>query len=158
MLAVNKASISFFFHSLSLCICLCICLSICLSFCITLYLFVSFNMNLSLSISFYVFLLFVPVCHSLSCLFPCLSLSSSFKSSFLLLYLSRVLLFSPSFPLSIFLIHSFSILVLAPMISLSLFFILNQDDYGFIVFISCSPETKQGLLPHTITLNDYHIG
>jgi len=33
----------------------------------------------------------------------------------------------------------------------------DQDDYGFIVFISCSPETKQGLLPHTITLNDYHI-
>ena len=33
----------------------------------------------------------------------------------------------------------------------------EDTSYGFIVFISCSPEAKKGLLPNIITLNEYHI-
>jgi len=33
----------------------------------------------------------------------------------------------------------------------------NQEDFGFIVFVSCSPEVKHGMLPHIITLNNYNI-
>ena len=32
----------------------------------------------------------------------------------------------------------------------------ENDDFGFIVFVSCSPEAKRGLLPTMITLNDYN--
>eukprot|EP00092_Neocalanus_flemingeri_P041921 GFUD01045655.1.p1 GENE.GFUD01045655.1~~GFUD01045655.1.p1 ORF type:complete len:545 (-),score=132.58 GFUD01045655.1:10-1644(-) len=33
----------------------------------------------------------------------------------------------------------------------------ESDDFGFIVFVSCSPEAKKGMLPPMITLNDYNI-
>ena len=33
----------------------------------------------------------------------------------------------------------------------------SQEDFGFIVFVSCSPEVKHGMLPHVITLNSYNI-
>jgi hypothetical protein len=33
----------------------------------------------------------------------------------------------------------------------------DQEDFGFIVFVSCSPEVKHGMLPHIITLNNYNI-
>ena len=33
----------------------------------------------------------------------------------------------------------------------------NQEDFGFIVFVSCSPEVKHGMLPNIITLNNYNI-
>lgn len=33
----------------------------------------------------------------------------------------------------------------------------QENSFGFIVFISCSPETKRGLLPNIITLNEYNI-
>jgi len=33
----------------------------------------------------------------------------------------------------------------------------ENEDFGFIVFVSCSPEAKRGLLPPMITLNDYNI-
>lgn len=33
----------------------------------------------------------------------------------------------------------------------------SQEDFGFIVFVSCSPEVKHGMLPHIITLNNYNI-
>ena len=31
------------------------------------------------------------------------------------------------------------------------------EDFGFIVFVSCSPEAKRGMLPPLMTLNDYNI-
>jgi hypothetical protein len=34
----------------------------------------------------------------------------------------------------------------------------EDQAFAFIVFVSCSPEAKRGLLPHVITLNDYNIG
>jgi hypothetical protein len=34
----------------------------------------------------------------------------------------------------------------------------EDQNFAFIVFVSCSPEAKRGLLPHVITLNDYNIG
>ena len=33
----------------------------------------------------------------------------------------------------------------------------ESDDFGFIVFVSCSPEAKRGMLPPLMTLNDYNI-
>lgn len=33
----------------------------------------------------------------------------------------------------------------------------GQEDFGFIVYVSCSPEQKCGMLPHIITLNNYNI-
>jgi len=33
----------------------------------------------------------------------------------------------------------------------------NTEDFGFIVFISSSPEAKRGLFPPIMTLNDYNI-
>ena len=33
----------------------------------------------------------------------------------------------------------------------------ESDDFGYIVFVSCSPEAKRGLLPPLMTLNDYNI-
>ena len=33
----------------------------------------------------------------------------------------------------------------------------DSDDFGFIVFVSCSPEAKQGMFPPIMTLNDYNI-
>ena len=33
----------------------------------------------------------------------------------------------------------------------------ESDDCGYIVFMSCSPEAKRGLLPPLMTLNDYNI-
>jgi hypothetical protein len=34
----------------------------------------------------------------------------------------------------------------------------EDQNFSFIVFVSCSPEAKRGLLPHVITLNDFNIG
>ena len=34
----------------------------------------------------------------------------------------------------------------------------EDQHFAFIVFVSCSPEAKRGLLPHVITLNDFNIG
>eukprot|EP00092_Neocalanus_flemingeri_P028401 GFUD01030839.1.p1 GENE.GFUD01030839.1~~GFUD01030839.1.p1 ORF type:complete len:555 (-),score=121.26 GFUD01030839.1:265-1929(-) len=33
----------------------------------------------------------------------------------------------------------------------------ESEDFGFIVFVSCSPEAKRGMFPPMITLNDYNI-
>jgi len=33
----------------------------------------------------------------------------------------------------------------------------DKEDFGFIVFVSCSPEAKAGMLPPLMTLNDYNI-
>jgi len=33
----------------------------------------------------------------------------------------------------------------------------ESEDFGFIVFVSCSPEAKRGMLPPMMTLNDYNI-
>eukprot|EP00092_Neocalanus_flemingeri_P013931 GFUD01015027.1.p1 GENE.GFUD01015027.1~~GFUD01015027.1.p1 ORF type:complete len:540 (-),score=128.50 GFUD01015027.1:28-1647(-) len=33
----------------------------------------------------------------------------------------------------------------------------DSEDFGFIVFVSCSPEAKRGMFPPMITLNDYNI-
>lgn len=33
----------------------------------------------------------------------------------------------------------------------------EDQNFPFIVFVSCSPEAKRGLLPHVITLNDFNI-
>jgi Leucine-rich repeat (LRR) protein len=33
----------------------------------------------------------------------------------------------------------------------------ESDDFDYIVFVSCSPEAKRGLLPPLMTLNDYNI-
>lgn len=33
----------------------------------------------------------------------------------------------------------------------------ESEDFGFIVFVSCSPEAKRGMLPPLMTLNDYNI-
>ena len=33
----------------------------------------------------------------------------------------------------------------------------SEKDYGFIVFVSNSPECKRGLLPPIMTLCDYNI-
>ena len=33
----------------------------------------------------------------------------------------------------------------------------NQEDYGWIVFVSNSPECKKGMFPPIMTLSDYDI-
>ena len=33
----------------------------------------------------------------------------------------------------------------------------ESEDFGFIVFVSCSPEAKAGMFPPLMTLNDYNI-
>ena len=33
----------------------------------------------------------------------------------------------------------------------------EAEDFGFIVFVSCSPEAKAGMFPPLMTLNDYNI-
>ena len=33
----------------------------------------------------------------------------------------------------------------------------DDEDYGFIVFVSNSPETKKGMFPPIMTLCDYDI-
>ena len=33
----------------------------------------------------------------------------------------------------------------------------ESEDFGFIVFVSCSPEAKRGMFPPMMTLNDYNI-
>ena len=33
----------------------------------------------------------------------------------------------------------------------------QEMDYGFIVFVSNSPECKKGMLPPIMTLNDCHV-
>ena len=33
----------------------------------------------------------------------------------------------------------------------------DGDDYGFIVFVSSSPECKKGMYPPVVTLCDYNI-
>ena len=33
----------------------------------------------------------------------------------------------------------------------------EAEDFGFIVFVSSSPEAKAGMFPPLMTLNDYHI-
>lgn len=33
----------------------------------------------------------------------------------------------------------------------------DDEDYGFIVFVSNSPETKRGMFPPIMTLCDYDI-
>ena len=33
----------------------------------------------------------------------------------------------------------------------------ESEDFGFILFVSCSPEAKKGMFPPLITLNDFNI-
>ena len=33
----------------------------------------------------------------------------------------------------------------------------ESEDFGFIMFVSCSPEAKKGMLPPLLTLNDFNI-
>jgi hypothetical protein len=33
----------------------------------------------------------------------------------------------------------------------------ESEDFGFILFVSCSPEAKKGMLPPLMTLDDFNI-